>query len=73
MPMTTTAMIKTKAAVMDPTMRGSCSCHDFGGSAIGVKQKTLLSFFITSEKSEANRYKYIIKITKLSSDLFHRD
>lgn len=34
MAMTTTAMMKTKLAVMDPTMSGNCSCHDFGGSAI---------------------------------------
>lgn len=40
--MTTTAMMKTKAAVADPTMSGSCSCHDFGGSALGVKEKKWL-------------------------------
>lgn len=37
--MTTTAIMKTKAAVAVPTMSGSCSCHDFGGSALGVKEK----------------------------------
>lgn len=40
--MTTTAMMKTKVAVADPTMSGSCSCHDFGGSALGVKEKKWL-------------------------------
>ena len=37
--MTTTAMIKTKLAVMEPTMSGNCSCHDFGGSAIRIKER----------------------------------
>lgn len=37
--MTTTAMMKTKVAVADPTMSGSCSCHDFGGSALWVKER----------------------------------
>lgn len=41
--MTTTAMMKTKMAVIDPTMSGSCSCHDFGGSALGETMKTLLN------------------------------
>lgn len=39
--MTTTAMMKTKLAVMDPMMRGNCSCHDFGGSALGVKERKI--------------------------------
>lgn len=37
--MTTTAMMKTMAAVIDPTMSGSCSWSDFGGSAGGRKDK----------------------------------
>lgn len=40
--MTTTAMMKTKVAVVDPTMSGNCSCHDFGGSALGVKERKWL-------------------------------
>lgn len=40
--MTTTAMMKTKVAVADPTMSGSCSCHDFGGSALGGKERKWL-------------------------------
>lgn len=40
--MTTTAMMKTKVAVVDPTMSGNCSCHDFGGSALGVKESKWL-------------------------------
>ena len=33
MAMTTTAMRKTRLAVAEPTMSGSCSCSDFSGSA----------------------------------------
>lgn len=40
--MTTTAMMKTKPAVADPTMSGSCSCHDFGESASGLKDRKWL-------------------------------
>lgn len=39
---TTTAIMKTKLAVMDPTMSGNCSCHDFGGSALRVKERKWL-------------------------------
>lgn len=42
MAMTTTAMMKTKLAVMDPTMSGNCSCHDFGGSALRIKERKWL-------------------------------
>lgn len=40
--MTTTAMMKTKVAVADPTMSGSCSCHDFGGSALVIEERKWL-------------------------------
>lgn len=52
--MTTTAMMKTKAAVMDPTMSGSCSCHDFGGSAIGVNWNTVSPLGVNRKKSDTN-------------------
>lgn len=32
MAMTTRAMTKTRPAVTEPTIRGSCSCKDFSGS-----------------------------------------
>lgn len=35
--MTTTAIMKTKLAVIDPTMSGNCSCHGFVGSALRIK------------------------------------
>lgn len=41
--MTTTAMMKTKVAVADPTISGSCSCHGFGGSALEVKERKWLT------------------------------
>lgn len=40
--MTTTAMMKTKLAVMDPTMSGNCSCHGFVGSALRKKERKWL-------------------------------
>ena len=42
--MTTTAMMKTKVAVADPTMSGSCSCHDFGGSALGGQGEKVVTW-----------------------------
>lgn len=49
MAMTTTAMMKTKAVVADPTMSGSFSCHDFGGSALGAEErKWLLGELVTN-------------------------
>lgn len=50
--MTTTAIMKTKLAVMDPTMSGNCSCHDFGGSALRVKERKWLKeqSFVTNQR-----------------------
>lgn len=44
MAMTTTAMMNTKAVVADPTMSGSFSCHDFGGSALGAEEKKVVTW-----------------------------
>lgn len=53
--MTTTAMMKTMAAVIDPTMRGSCSWSDFGGSALGGKKKKAVNLRTCNNDNKTNK------------------